>query len=108
LANGDAGPYVDPSYFLEEFTAFGASGSDWSDAEFDVMVANAGRNPDSKVRLQKLAECESRLLAAMPVVPLTTFLRPSLAKPYIRGLGNNPLDRQQFKYVWIDQNWRPS
>ncbi|HYZ82914.1 MAG TPA: peptide ABC transporter substrate-binding protein [Bryobacteraceae bacterium] len=108
LANGDASPYVDPSYLLEEFTASGASGSDWSDAEFDAMVANAGSTPDPEARLQKLAECESRLLAAMPVVPLTTFLRPSLAKPYIRGLGNNPLDRQQFKYVWIDQNWRPS
>jgi ABC-type oligopeptide transport system substrate-binding subunit len=72
------------------------------------MVANAGRMHDPTSRLQKLAECESRLLRAMPVVPLTTFLRPSLAKPYIRGLGNNLLDRQQFKYVWIDQNWRPS
>ena len=24
------------------------------------------------------------------------------------GLGSNLLDRQLFKYVWIDTNWRPT
>jgi oligopeptide transport system substrate-binding protein len=108
VANGDASPYVDPSYFLEEFTTSGASGSDWSDAAFDAMVADAGNTYDPKARLRKLADCEKRLLSAMPVVPLTTFLRPSLAKPYIKGLARNLVDRQLFKYVWIDRNWKPS
>jgi ABC-type oligopeptide transport system substrate-binding subunit len=107
VASGDAGPYVDPSYFLEEFTTSGASGSDWSDSTFDAMVAEAERTPDPKIRLGKLAKCEGHLLSAMPIVPWSTFLFPSLAKPYIKGLGNNLVDRQQFKYVWIDANWRP-
>jgi ABC-type oligopeptide transport system substrate-binding subunit len=108
VASGDAGPYVDPSYFLEQFTTkSGASGSDWSDAKFDAMIADAGGSADPKRRLQNLAQGENRLLGAMPIVPLATLSYPSLAKPYVRGLGNNPMDRQQFKYVWIDTNWRP-
>ena len=48
-----------------------------------------------------------RLLRAMPVVPLSSFVFPSLAKPYVKGLGDNLLDRPQFKDVWIDMNWKP-
>jgi len=107
VATGDVGPYVDPSYFLEEFASSGASGSDWSDPTFDAMLADAESTPDPTSRLQKLAKCESHLLSDMPMVPLSTFVLPSLAKPYIRGLGNNLMDRQQFKYVWIDTSWRP-
>ena len=63
---------------------------------------------DRESRLRKLTQCESRLLAAMPIVPLTAMVWPSLAKPYVKGLGTNFLDRQQFKYVWIDTKWRPT
>ncbi len=30
-----------------------------------------------------------------------------LRKPFLRGPGDNLLDRQQFKYVWIETDWRP-
>ncbi len=33
--------------------------------------------------------------------------RRGTQKPFLRGLGDNLLDRQQFKYVWIDTGWRP-
>jgi hypothetical protein len=59
-------------------------------------------------RLRKLAEGEGHLLDAMPMVPLSIFMFPYLAKPYVKGLSSNLLDGQQFKYVWIDTNWRPS
>jgi len=107
VANGDASPYLDPSFFLEEFTSkSGASGSDWSDAKYDAMIAEAGATADRERRLQRLAQSEGHLLRAMPIVPLSTLVFPPLAKPFVKGLSMNLLDRQQFKYVWIDTNWR--
>lgn len=108
VAYGDAGPYVDPSYFLESFISkSAASGSDWADSKYDAMIAEAGATVDRQLRLQKLAQSEDHFLRAMPIVPLSTFVFPSLAKPFVKSLSSNLLDRQQFKYVWIDQNWRP-
>jgi ABC-type oligopeptide transport system substrate-binding subunit len=107
VANGDASPYIDPSYLLEHFTSAGASSRDWSDPTYDAMIEDAARTAEREHRLQKLAQCERRLLSAMPMLPLSTFVFPYLAKPYVKGLGTNLLDRQEFKYVWIDTNWRP-
>ena len=110
VANGDAGPYVDPSYFLEAFTSKpgASSGSDWADATYDTMVDDAAATLERARRFQKLAQAEGHLLRAMPIVPLFTFVQPVLVKPFVKGLGTNLLDRQQFKYVWIDTNWRAS
>jgi oligopeptide transport system substrate-binding protein len=106
---GEIGPYVDPSFFLDMFTSkSAASGCDWFDSRYDAMTADAGAMPDRVRRLEKLAECEAYLLQAMPFVPLCTVVWPSLAKPFIKGLGINLLDGQHFKYAWIDTNWRPS
>ena len=43
----------------------------------------------------------------MPILPLAHWVQAELKKPFVRGIGNNLLDRQQFKYAWIDTNWRP-
>ena len=63
---------------------------------------------DPVLRQAKLVECERYLLRAMPVLPQGHWVNAVLVKPYVRGLGNNLLDREQLKYVWIDTNWRPS
>src|SRR5215510_1452480 len=87
---GEIGHYIDPSFFLDMFTRrSAASGCDWSDSRYDVMTAEAGATADRERRLQKLAECEAYLLRAMPFVPLCTVVWPSLAKPFVRGLGMN-------------------
>ena len=72
------------------------------------MLAAAEITPDRTVRLAKLSECESYLLRAMPIVPLYADVWVYMRMPFVRGFGANPLDRQQFKYVWIDTEWRPS
>jgi ABC-type oligopeptide transport system substrate-binding subunit len=105
---GDGAVYVDPSFFLDMFTSrSAASGSDWSDTTYDSMIADAGATAHRQRRLEKLAECERHLLRAMPLIPLSASVWPWLAKPFVKGLGRNMLDRQQFKYAWIDTKWRP-
>jgi hypothetical protein len=53
---------------------------------------------------------ESRVLAlghAMPILPYCHEVWAVLKKPFVHGLGNNQLERKQFKYAWIDTNRRP-
>jgi ABC-type oligopeptide transport system substrate-binding subunit len=73
-----------------------------------VSVAfEAKHQPSLEARMQRLAECERLLLAAMPIIPTQFQVYSSLVKPYVRGWAFNPLNEHHFKYVWIDQKWRP-
>jgi oligopeptide transport system substrate-binding protein len=104
---GSAASYMDPTWFLELFAEAGGYGSGWSDPEYSEMLRAAGAVVDRTARLAKLADCERHLLRAMPVLPLAHEVWPILKKPFVKGMGNNPLGRDQFKYAWIDTNWRP-
>jgi oligopeptide transport system substrate-binding protein len=108
LANaGSEGAYIDPVWFLDEFNRPAGNGTHWNDPNYQIELAEAKRTADPLLRLSRLAQCEGRLLEAMPILPLAYWVDAILVKPYLRGLGNNLLDRQQFKYIWIDRNWRP-
>jgi hypothetical protein len=72
------------------------------------MLNQAKATADPALRLSRLAQCERRLLKAMPILPVANWVDAVLKKPFVRGVGDNLLGRQQFKYVWIDNDWRPS
>jgi peptide/nickel transport system substrate-binding protein/oligopeptide transport system substrate-binding protein len=83
-------------------------GSGWNDPEFSRLLDYANAEPEPGLRMQKLAAAEERLLRAMPVLPLFFDAYSCLQKPYVRDLPLTAYDRPQFKYAWIDTNWRPS
>jgi oligopeptide transport system substrate-binding protein len=99
--------YVDPAWFLDLFSGAGGYGTSWSDLEFNRMLSSARATPDRALRMRRLAECEQLLLQAMPILPLCQVVQAKLQKPFVKGLGSNLLNREQFKYAWIDTNWRP-
>lgn len=47
------------------------------------------------------------LLQAMPILPLSHDVQPKLRESFLKRLGSNLLNPEQFKYAWIDTNWRP-
>jgi oligopeptide transport system substrate-binding protein len=105
----DCGRYTDPNWFLSQFqTGAAISGTGWADPIYDRELTRANATLDPAERMTKLAECEKYLLTAMPVIPLYVDSRSYLHKPYVRGGGGNLLNILQFKYAWIDTNWRPS
>ena len=106
--SGSAANYVDPVWFLELFSGQSGYGTRWSDPVYDRMLFDAKAAVDPVLRLRKLADCERYLLLAMPILPLCHDVQPKLRKPFVKGLGNNLLNREQLKYAWIDTNWRPS
>jgi ABC-type oligopeptide transport system substrate-binding subunit len=105
----DYGGHLDPVWFLDSFTSHsGANTAGWADPKYDAMLADAASATNRVERLRKLADCEQYLMRAMLFLPLYRDVWVYLCKPFVRGLGSNQLDRQQFKYVWIDTKWRPS
>jgi len=61
----------DPTLFLNLFmSSTAASGSGWSDPEYDALLVAANAILDPAERMRKLADCERLLLRAMPCMPL--------------------------------------
>ena len=105
-SSGTSASYLDPVWFLDIFTNRAGYGTHWSDPEYTALVAGAKRATNPEIRVQRLMECERHLLSAMPAIPQDHWVNAVMVKPYIRGLGNNLLDREPLKYVWIDTAWR--
>jgi oligopeptide transport system substrate-binding protein len=104
---GDSSGYIDPAWFLDQFTASSAAnGTVWADSGYDAMLGDAGATQDPLQRMLELSACETYLLRGMPFVPLYTDTWSYLCKPFVKGIGSNPLDGQQFKYAHIDTKWR--
>ena len=107
IESGIGSDYADPNYFFEFFSG-GGNGSGWSDPQLNSAVERANAIGDPATRMRELAECEKRLLQAMPVLPLCFDVYTFLQKPYVRGKLGNAIDTPRFSDVWIDTNWRPS
>jgi len=95
--------YPDPNDLL---TFYSTNYPQWSDPEFDKMVAAASATSDPAKRMQSLSESEARLLRGMPCIPLYFDAWNYLERPEIRGLRLNALDVPSLKYVWIDSTRR--
>ena len=80
--------------------------STWTDINFDRGFTEANRILDPDERMKALAACEAKLIGAMPVIPIFHDTWTYLESPYLRGLKPNPFAAPQFKYAWIDTNWR--
>ena len=91
--------YPDPYDLLSLYTANFAN---WSDPEFDRMLTAATSIADPALRMEKLAECETTLLRAMPFVPLYFDTWVYLERPEVHGLSPGPMGYPAFKYAWID------
>ena len=105
---GDTAGYIDPTWFLDQFKASSpANPTGWSDLRFEDLLSQAAATADHAARMHKLYEAERQLLRGMPCIPLYTDVWTYLRKPFVQGLGANTLDIQQWKYAWIDTNWKP-
>ena len=105
--NGSLADYTDPVWFLDLFTDSNGYRTGWNDPQYRALLSKSKFTTDPALRMAMLAECERRLLTEMPILPYGHEVQSMLRKPFVKGLGGNTLNRQQFKYAWIDTNWRP-
>ncbi len=99
-----------PDDFLSVFVAHNPNNlTGWTDPAFDDLLARARGTLDRRERFALLRQAESRLLAAVPIIPLLQFSYGTvqLVKPYVEGLDVNPLDVIGWAGIRVDPDWRP-
>jgi len=102
---GWTGDYADPNTFLDMFiTESEQNGTGWSNAEYDRLIAEAGRESDAETRMQQLGQAEKILLDELPILPIYFYTTKNMVKPYVRGFYNNVQDHHPLWAIWIDRD----
>jgi oligopeptide transport system substrate-binding protein len=102
---GWIGDYLDPITFLNLFsTPKGDNGTGWYDPKFVEMLNEANRTLEPQKRYELLGKAEAYLIAAQPVIPLTTDATSWMKKPYVRGMYPNPGTMHAWKFVCIERD----
>ena len=101
---GWIGDYVDANSFLDMFICDGGNNNTgFCDEAFDEMVLRKAPNAKTeKERYQIFHEAETRLMQAVPLIPIYTYSSRHLIHPSMKGRHVNLLDWPNFKYIWLD------
>ncbi|ARU62280.1 hypothetical protein CBW65_15615 [Tumebacillus avium] len=83
--------YNDPMTFLDLFTTGGGINyGNWSNAQYDKLIADAKSEPDPKKRISILQDAEKLLLEEMPIGPNNFRARAYVTQPYVKNFVKRP------------------
>jgi oligopeptide transport system substrate-binding protein len=100
------GDYPDPYTFLELLTPQnGNNHSGWSDPRYESLLKRANVTREPSARFELLRQAEQLAMDAAPILPVYTYTRAELTKPYLMGHAINYENRHLFRYWWIDRRW---
>jgi oligopeptide transport system substrate-binding protein len=98
------GDYVDPSTYLELFTADGGNNSTgWANPEYDRLVKTAGAELDPARRNELYQQAEAILLREAPVAPIFFGTRIFLCHPAVKNWYPALLGVHQYKNVYLQR-----
>jgi oligopeptide transport system substrate-binding protein len=96
------GDYVDPSTYLELFTAdSGNNSTGWANPEYDRLVRAAAAELDPARRNELFQQAEALLLREAPIAPIFFGTRVYLCSPAVRNWYPSLLGVHQYKYVYL-------
>ena len=105
--NGWIADYPDPTAFAELLQSTNENNdTGWSNPEYDRLLALSRGETDPLQRFGLLQKAEAIVLRELPVLPLYTYARDMLIKPYVRGIYATSLDMHPLNSVCIDRKWR--
>ncbi|MBI4237689.1 MAG: peptide ABC transporter substrate-binding protein [Deltaproteobacteria bacterium] len=97
------GDYSDPSTFLELYTSTsGQNQTGWKNAEFDNLVMQVSKTADPNQRNVLMQQAESLLLKEAPVLPVYTYKKHMLVRPYVKGFYPTVQDLHPMKFVSLE------
>lgn len=96
--------FPDPETFLWNLFASSSPDnySDYSNPEYDALLAEAATTFDTDERAGYYAAAEEILLGDNVVLPIAHDIRFTLTKPYVKGLTNTPLGQLYLEDVWLE------
>ena len=101
---GWIGDYVDPMNFLDlGLSSNGNNRSGYVVAEYDEMILST--IPKSKTPEERLANfyaAETKIMTDLPFVPIYTYKTKYLKHPSVKGLSENYLNYNYYKYVSLE------
>jgi len=98
------GDYVDPSTYLELFTADGGNNSTgWASPDYDRLVRAAGAEQYPARRNELYQQAEAILMDEAPVVPVFFGTRVFLCHPAVKNWQPALLGIHQYKNVYLEK-----
>jgi oligopeptide transport system substrate-binding protein len=98
------GDYVDPSTYLELFTADGGNNSTgWASPDYDRLVRAAGAEQDPARRNELYQRAEAILMDETPIVPVFFGTRVFLCHPAVKNWHPALLGIHQYKDVYLEK-----
>lgn len=100
---GWTGDYVDPNTFLDMWvTGGGQNETGWGNADYDRLIAEAGRTADATARLELFQKAEAILIDEMPILPIYFYTRPHLISPKLKGWHPTLLDLHPYEHLSLE------
>lgn len=95
--HGWTGDYADPMTFLDLFLSdSGMNDCQWSNAEFDALIADSRNEMDTVKRMALLHRAEKHFIEQMPICPLFYYVTMYMEKSYVRGFNRTALGYTYF------------
>jgi oligopeptide transport system substrate-binding protein len=92
--------YLDATTFLDLWRKDnGNNYTGWSDPAYDALAAKADATIDPAARAAILAQEESLVLEAAPIIPIYFNTHVYLLHPAVKGWQPTPMDHIEFRYV---------
>lgn len=96
--------YLDATTFLDMWRSdSGNNHTGWSDPAYDTLSDRANTIVDPAARAAVLAQSESIVLDAAPIIPIYFNTHVYLLHPAVKGWHPTPMDHSDYRYVWLEQ-----
>lgn len=97
------GDFNDPITFLDMFvTGGGQNQTHWGNADYDRLIAEAGREPDQEKRHALYQRAEKILLEEAPIAPVFFGTRSYLISPRVKNWVPSLLGIHRYQKVWVE------
>ncbi|MBI9018045.1 MAG: peptide ABC transporter substrate-binding protein [Phycisphaerae bacterium] len=99
------GDYYDPTTFLDMMkTGNGQNDPQYSNPEYDKLLAQAEAQLDQKKRMAILAQAETMMLEDAPVLTLYNYIVLMSYRDNVKGITPNPREMSPFKDIYIEKD----
>lgn len=99
------GDYPDASTFTDKYLSDSLQNdSDWRNAKFDALCAEAAKQGDAAARVALLSQAEHLIDTEVPIISLYHYANVSMNRPWVEGVAPNPRGTTIFKGLRIKKH----
>jgi oligopeptide transport system substrate-binding protein len=98
------GDYNDVSTFTDKYLSNSENNdSDWQNARYDQLCAQAEVEPDADKRLRLLEQAENLINTELPIIPIYYYVNSYLFRENVKGLPMNVRNMVNFKSIYVER-----